>query len=336
MTKYIVRRIFQMFLALFVISVLTFILMRAIPGGPWSREKKLPERTVALLNERYNLDAPIVEQYLSYMANISLPRLTDNELRRSTTEDYLVNIYIPGVDKTLRWGNFGPIYQSRSRTVNDIFRENFPVSAQLGVAALAVAIVIGIPAGIIAALNRNSRWDYVSMGIALLGVSVPVIVSGPILRYYFGVNLKILPVSGWGTWQHIVMPAFALGFTSSALIARLTRASLLQVLHEDYIRTARAKGLSERVVIGLHALKNALIPVVTVLGPLFAGLVTGSFVTELIFDIPGLGRFYIDSIRNRDYAVIMGTTLLYAAIVIAANLVVDIIYAWLDPRIQYS
>jgi ABC-type dipeptide/oligopeptide/nickel transport system permease component len=174
------------------------------------------------------------------------------------------------------------------------------------------------------------------MGLAIIGVSVPVIVSGPILRYFFGVQLKVLPPTGWGTFQHIIMPAFALGFTSSALLARLTRASLLQVLNEDYIRTARAKGLKERTVILLHALKNSMIPVVTVLGPLFAFLVTGSFVTEIIFGIPGLGEFFVSSITNRDYPVIMGTTLLFGFILVAANLVVDLVYAWLDPRISYS
>jgi ABC-type dipeptide/oligopeptide/nickel transport system permease component len=173
------------------------------------------------------------------------------------------------------------------------------------------------------------------MSIAIVGVSLPVIISGPILRYFFGVQLGILPPTGWGTLEHMILPAFALGFANSALLARLTRASLLQVLNEDYIRTARAKGLSERVVIGLHALKNSLIPVVTILGPLFAFLITGSFVTEIIFGIPGLGQFYITSITNRDYPVIMGVTLLFGAFLILANMFVDLLYALIDPRIQY-
>jgi ABC-type dipeptide/oligopeptide/nickel transport system permease component len=174
------------------------------------------------------------------------------------------------------------------------------------------------------------------MGFAIVGVSVPTIISGPLLQYFFGVNLKILPISGWESWQHMILPSFALGFTQSALIARLTRASLLQVLNEDYIRTARSKGLRESHVIILHALKNALIPVATILGPMVAFLVTGSFVTETIFGIPGIGRFFVTSIANRDYPLIMGTVLLFALFLVVANTLVDVVYAWLDPRIRFD
>ncbi|MEL7234440.1 MAG: ABC transporter permease subunit, partial [Chloroflexota bacterium] len=218
---------------------------------------------------------------------------------------------------TLRWFNFGPSYASRSQSVNDYFRNQLIVSAQLGLASIIVAMVIGIPLGIVAALNRNTAWDYLSMGVAILGVSVPVIVLGPILQYV-AVEVDWLPVSGWGTWQQGILPAFALGFAQSALLARLTRASLLQVLNEDYIRTARAKGLMDRAVILIHALKNAIIPVVTVVGPLFAALVTGSFVTEQIFAIPGIGSYFIVSVTNRDYPMIMGTILLYAFFLVIA------------------
>ncbi|MBN2469501.1 MAG: ABC transporter permease [Anaerolineae bacterium] len=336
MGKYIVRRLLQMIVVLFVISLLTFATMRAVPGGPFSTEKNLPQRALEQLEAKYNLDEPMHMQYLHYMGDIAIPRLTENELPRTVMNDYMINIYIPGVDKTLRWVNFGPSYKSVSQTVNSIIKDTLPVSAVLGVGAMIVAIVIGIPAGIISALNRNTRWDYVAMGVAIVGVSVPVIVSGPILRYVFGVQLRWLPPTGWGSFEHLIMPAFALGFSQSARLARLTRASLLQVLNEDYIRTARSKGLNERVVIGLHALKNAMIPVITTLGPMLAFLVTGSFVAELIFGIPGMGKFFVVSITNRDYPVIMGTTLLLATIVILANLAVDLIYVWLDPRIQYS
>jgi ABC-type dipeptide/oligopeptide/nickel transport system permease component len=219
--------------------------------------------------------------------------------------------------------------------------------------ALLLAVIIGIPLGILAGLKQNTFWDYGAMGIAILGVSLPIIVLGPILVWIFGVNLKILPPTGWGAkppfvlgvfpssldpnyFRYAIMPAFALGFASSAIIARLTRASLLQTIREDYIRTARAKGLSERVVVGRHALKNSMIPVITILGPLFAALVTGTFVAELIFGIPGLGKYFITSITNRDYPVIMGTVLLYAIFLVVMNLVVDITYAWLDPRIRYD
>jgi ABC-type dipeptide/oligopeptide/nickel transport system permease component len=336
MTRFVVQRMIQMFVVLLVISMMTFAAMRAVPGGPFSSEKNLAPRTLQQLEAKYNLDEPIYMQYIHYIGDIAIPHITENELPKSVLNDYLINIHIPGLDKTLRWMNFGPSYKSQSQTVNDIIEDTLPVSATLGVAALLIAISIGIPAGIIAALNRNSTLDYVSMGIAITGVSIPVIVSGPVLRYVFGVQLGWLPPTGWGDPEHVIMPAFALGFAQSALLARLTRASLLQVLNEDYIRTARAKGLAERTVIGYHALKNALIPVVTVLGPLFAFLATGSFVAELIFGIPGLGKFFVTSISNRDYPVIMGTTLLLGAIVIAANLLADIIYVMLDPRIQYS
>ena len=325
-----------MFLSLAIVSLITFAFMRAIPGNPFDTGKGVPERVQQQLEAKYNLDDPIHWQYLHYMGDVIIPQVTENELPQTFENDYLINIYVPVVDQTLRWMNFGPTYRSPGQTVNDIFRQRFPVSFELGIAAMIVAMVIGIPAGVIAALNRNATWDYVSMSVAIVGVSVPAIVSGPILRYFFGVELQILPPTGWGTFQHIIMPAFVLGFSSSALLARLTRASLLQVLNEDYIRTAKAKGLNRRTVIVLHAMKNAMIPVVTVLGPLFAALVTGSFVTEIIFGIPGMGEYFVTSITNRDYPVIMGTTLMYGAILIIANLLVDLAYAWLDPRISYS
>jgi ABC-type dipeptide/oligopeptide/nickel transport system permease component len=219
--------------------------------------------------------------------------------------------------------------------------------------ALLIAVIIGMPLGIMSALNHNKWPDYLGMGVAIFGVSVPTIVLAPTLVWIFGVALKWLPPTGWGAkppfvmglfpshlgwayFKYAILPAFVLGFGSSAVIARLTRASVLQVIREDYIRTARAKGLSERLVILRHALKNALIPVVTVLGPLFAGLVTGTFITELVFGIPGLGKYFVISISNRDYPVIMGTILLYAVFLVISNLVVDLIYGFLDPRIRYE
>ncbi|MFO7323534.1 MAG: ABC transporter permease [Chloroflexota bacterium] len=339
MARFIARRIMWMLLVLFVLSIITFLLMRLVPGGPFDREKPLPEATIKLLEQRYNLDAPLHEQYFNYLSDIALPRITYGQQRPNSAEDYLINIPLPevfGEEATLRWVNFGPTYKSRSRSVNSIFRENLPVSFQLGLAAMTVSMAIGIPLGTIAALKRNTPIDYASMGIAIMGVSVPVIVTAPVLQYLFGVQLRLLPVSGWGKLEHMILPAFALGFVSSALLARLTRASLLQVLGEDYIRTARAKGLAERRVVSLHALKNSLIPVVTVLGPLFAALVTGTFVVEVIFGIPGMGRYFVTSITGRDYPVIMGTILLYAFFLVVANMLVDIIYVWLDPRIRYD
>lgn len=337
MAVFIFRRFLGMIVVLILVSAITFVLMRTVPGGPFDREKALPEQTIRQLEEKYHLNDPFFLQYTRYIGDIMVPRVTTGEFKRSVTEDYLINIPLPfGDNTTIRWMNFGPSIKTRSRTVNDIFRDNLPVSFQLGMAALAVALTIGVPAGMIAALNRNTGWDYASMAIAIIGVSVPVIVMGPILRYIFGVELKLLPPTGWGTWQHVIMPAVSLGLASSALLARLTRASLLQVLNEDYIRTARAKGLTERAVIIMHAMKNAMIPVVTVIGPIFAALVTGTFVAELVFGIPGMGKFFITSITNRDYPVIMGTVLLYAAFLVIANMLVDITYAWLDPRIRYD
>jgi len=337
MTQYIIRRILSMLGVLFVVALLTFVLMRAIPGNPFDLSAKpVPPRVLEQLAAKYNLDEPPYLQFIHYVGDIAVPRITPDVLERSILNDYLINIPIPATNYVFRWMNFGPSYRDPSRTVNDIFERHLPISFQLGVAALVVAMVIGIPFGTIAALNRNSGWDYASMTIALIGVSIPAIVSGPILRYVFGVELGWLPPTGWGTPQHVILPAFSLGFTSSAILARLTRASLLQVLNEDYIRTARAKGLSERVVITAHAMRNAMIPVVTILGPLFAALTTGTFITERIFGIAGMGTFFISSIGNRDYPVIMGTTLLFGSFLVLANLVVDIMYVWIDPRISYS
>lgn len=336
MTAFIARRILWMALVLFAVSLTTFFLMRTVPGGPFSREKELPPAILANLEAKYHLNDPFLVQYANYVSDVLIPRITASEYQRSATEDYLVNIPLPGDTYTIRWGNFGPSLVERSRTVTSMFKANLPITVQLGIAAMMVALVIGLPAGTIAALNRNSSLDYLSMGIATLGVSVTVITLGPILQYVFGLSPHILPMTGWGNFSNVILPAVALGFGQAALIARLTRASLLQVLNEDYVRTARAKGLPERRVITIHALKNALIPVVTILGPLSAYLLTGSFVTETIFVIPGIGEKFVSSIGNRDYPVIMGTVMLYAFILVIANTLVDISYAWLDPRIRFN
>lgn len=344
MSTFIARRILWMMLVIFAVSAITFVLMHAVPGGPFDKEKKLPDHVIANLEKKYRLDQTLTQQYVEYMADILIPRITNGESTRTTMSDFLFNIQLRGDDKTteeneaiyLRWMNWGPSYASRTRTVNDIFREQLPISFTLGVLALSLAVVVGVPLGILAGLNRNTPVDYLCMAIAIFGVSVPVIVMGPILIWLFAVQLRWLPPSGWGTVEQAILPTIALGGASTALLARLTRASLLQVLREEYITTARAKGLAERAVIGIHALKNALIPVATVLGPLFAALVTGTFVTETIFGIPGMGRYFITSITNRDYPVIMGTILLYAIFLVVANVIVDITYAWLDPRIRFT
>lgn len=351
MGRYIARRLIYLVVVLIVVSFITFGLMHAVPGGPFDREKALPPEIMANLEKRYHLDDPLWKQYLNYLYDVFIPRLTTKPPAGTLEDDFLINAKVGGV--WIRWMNFGPSYASRSRTVNDIFRQQLPISAQLGTMALLVALIIGMPLGIIAALKQNTILDYFSMSVAIFGVSVPVIVLGPLLIWIFGVTLKWLPPTGWGAkppyllgflptqwgWDYFrfaIMPSVALGLGSSAVIARLTRASLLQTIREDYIRTARAKGLQERLVITRHALKNSLIPVVTILGPMFAALVTGTFVTELVFGIPGMGKYFVTSITNRDYPVIMGTILLYAVFLVIANLVVDIIYAYLDPRIRYE
>lgn len=300
---------------LFFISIVTFALSHAVPGGPFDREKALPAEIIANLNKHYGLDQPLWKQYTDYIG-----------LTRKPSGRY----------EGLLQGKFGPSYSSRSRTVNDIFRDHVPVSATLGLAALIIALGIGVPLGVAAALKQNTFWDYLSMGVAILGVSVPSVVLGPVFILVFALTLGWFPVAGWGRLDKMVMPAVALGLGSSAIIARLTRASMLQVIREDYIRTARSKGLDERVVTVRHALKNAFIPVATILGPMFAALTTGTFVVERIFAIPGMGRYFITSVTDRDYPVVMGTILLYAVFLVISNLAVDVTYAFLDPRIQYD
>jgi ABC-type dipeptide/oligopeptide/nickel transport system permease component len=306
MLRYVIRQVLWMIPVLFFISVITFALAHAVPGGPFDREHPLPPEIIANLEKYYGLDKPVWQQYADYIGGI-----------------------------VTRF-DFGPVYSSRSRRVNDIFADHLPVSAQLGVVSLLIAVGIGLPLGMIAALKQNTLWDYLGIGVAIFGVSVPNIVLGPLLILIFALTLGWLPVAGWGTPAHMVMPAVALGLSFSARIARLTRASMLQVIREDYIRTARAKGLNERVVMIRHALKNAFIPVATILGPMFAALVTGTFVVEQIFAVPGMGRYFITSVTNRDYPVVMGTILLYAFFLVLANLAVDVTYAFLDPRIRFQ
>ncbi len=351
MGRYIARRLIYLLAVLLVTSAITFLLMRAVPGGPLDREKPLPPEAKANLEKYYGLNDPAWKQYGRYLNNVVLPHITTKPPGNTVFDDYLISFKVGNA--WFQWMNFGPSYSSRTRTVNDIFRQQLPVSFQLGVLALLVAVIIGMPLGIVAALKQNTIFDYLGMSVAIFGVSVPVIVLGPIFIWIFGVSLKWLPPTGWGAkapyllgflprsidwnfFRYAVMPAVALGLGGSAMIARLSRASLLQVVREDYIRTARAKGLQEPLVVTRHALKNSLIPVVTILGPMFANLVTGTFVTEAIFGIPGMGKYFVTSITNRDHPVIMGTILLYAVFLVISNLVVDILYAYLDPRIRYD
>ena len=336
MARYIIRRILQFIPVLIAISLFTFVLMQAIPGGPFDfvGDRSLPPTIVANLEAKYHLDWPQWKQYLSYMVG----------------DDILGEV---GESRGVIRGDFGPSYHFRGQTVADIIKITLPVSAQLGFMSLLLAIIIGIPTGIIAALNQNTWIDYTSTFAAVMFVSIPNMVLAPILIWIFALKLGWFPVAGWGAkppyllgflpnalnkefFARAVMPVFALGTASAAGIARLTRASLLQVIGEDYIRTARAKGLRERAVIVVHALKNSLIPVVTILGPAFAGLLTGTFIVEQIFGINGMGKHFVTSVGNRDYQVITSVTLIYAVVLVIANLLVDITYAWLDPRIRYD
>ncbi len=305
MFAYIIRRIFWAVIILLILSLITFTLMHMIPGGPFDREKKLPSEIIANLEAYYHMDEPIWKQYLNYLGGI---------------------VHF----------DLGPSFSSRSRTVNDIIRQQAPISAQLGLFAFLIATGLGIPLGILGALKQNTPIDYTCMWLAILGVSIPNMALGPLLIWIFGLKLGWLPIARWGGISHMILPAITLGTAYSAIIARLTRASMLQVIREDYIRTARAKGLSERIVMLHHALKNALIPVTTVLGPIFAIIITGSMIVEQIFAIPGIGKYFVTSVTNRDYPVIMGITLFFGALIVTANLVVDITYGFLDPRIRYE
>ena len=303
MGGYVLRRAISVILVVFVVATGTFILMHAIPGGPFKKEKALPPAVQRNIEERYKLNDPLWKQYTDYMSNL------------------------------IR-GDLGPSFKYLGRSVNDIIRDGFPVSATLGAWAILFALVVGVPAGIISALNQNRWQDNVVMAIAIIGVSVPNFVIATLLMYVFAVKLRWLPVAMWGTPRHVILPMIALAGFPAAFFARLMRSSTLDVLSQDYIRTARAKGLSWYAVVVKHVVKNAILPVVTYLGPLIAGILTGSFVVENIFAIPGLGRYYVTSIYNRDYTTIMGVTIFYSAFLVLLNFLVDIAYGWIDPRIK--
>lgn len=305
MTAYLIRRTLWIIPVLLGVSLITFGLMHLVPGGPWDREKNLAPAIVENLNRKYNLDKPPWEQYLLFVWNAS-------------------------------HGDLGISYSSQDKNVSEIILRGFPITATLGLVALAFALTVGLGLGILSALRQNSWIDYLSLFFATLGASTPNFVSAIVLIIIFAVGLHLLRTGGWGSPDQVIMPAVALGFTPAAFLTRITRASLLETLGQDYVRTARAKGLSERLVLTRHILKNALIPVVTVLGPLAAYLVTGSFIIENVFSIPGIGRIFVQGIGARDYALIMGAVLFYALVVAVANLVVDLLYGVIDPRIRYT
>ncbi len=307
MLKYTIRRLLLMVPTLFFVALITFSLAHAAPGGPFDKNenKRLPQQIEDNLTRYYGLDEPLPQQFLLYLRNAA--RL-----------------------------DFGTSIQ-RNRSVNEIIAQGLPVTVQLGVQALLLALLVALPLGIVSALKQNSGVDYGSLFLATIGTTIPSFVIAILFIYIFGVWLRLLPFVGWGDGldvRRMIMPTVILALPGAAFLTRITRASMLEALGQDYVRTARGKGLREGTVIVRHALKNALIPVATIVGPATAGLITGSFIIETLFSIPGIGRLYIISINARDYPIIMATTLLYAFLIVIANLSVDLVYGVLDPRIK--
>ncbi len=305
MTWYIVRRIFWLLVVLLAVSFITFSLMHLVPGGPWDKEKQLAPQVVENLNRKYGLDKPFFVQFGNFLWGVVR-------------------------------GDLGVSYSSQDRNVTDILLEGLPKTATLGVVAFALAIIIGIPLGMFAALKQNSAVDYASVLFSTVFASIPGFVLGILLMIVFSVMLHWLPTGGWGSARQVIMPAFALAALPAAYVARITRASTLEVVRQDYVRTARMKGLTEQIILTRHVLRNAFIPVITVAGPELAFLISGSFIIENLFSIPGIGRLFVQGIFARDYGLIMGAVLFYAFAVAVVNLVVDILYAVIDPRIRYD
>lgn len=304
MNKFILSRLLQAIPVLLVVVTATFFLVRLAPGGPFSDEKAVPPEVLSALEAKYNLDLPVWQQYTRYLGE-------------------------------LLQGDFGPSFKYPGRSVNELIAAGFPATAELGFYALLVAIFIGTCAGVVAALKPNTAQDYIPMSTAMLGICMPSFLMGPLLVLIFGIWLEWLPVSGWGDLPgDKLLPAITLGTGYAAYIARLSRGGMLEVLSQDYIRTARAKGLPERVVILKHALRGGLIPVVAFLGPAFAGLLSGSFVVETIFQIPGLGRFFVQAAFNRDYTMVMGSTVFFATLIVLFNLLSDVLAVWINPRLR--
>jgi len=305
MRKLLLSRLLQAIPTLWVIATLTFFMTRFAPGGPFDSEKAIAEEIKAKLESHFGLDRPLLEQYLIYLQN-------------------------------LLHGDLGPSFKYPEWDVSELIATAFPVSLTLGILSLLIALCIGIPIGMIAALRRNSWMDYLPMSLSMAGICLPTFVLGPLLIFALSTNLGVLPPLGWygpGDW---VLPSLTLGLFYAAYIARLTRAGMLETLQLDYIRTARAKGANSWRILTKHAAKGGLLPVVTFLGPAFAGLITGSFVIESIFFIPGLGKFFVTAAFHRDYTMVLGTVLFYATLIIFLNLLVDILQAWLDPKARQT
>jgi oligopeptide transport system permease protein len=305
MLRFILRRLLQLVPVLFVILTATFFMLRAVPGGPFTQEKAVSPEVLRNLEAHYGLDQPVWKQYLTYLGHL------------------------------LR-GDLGPSFKYSNRTVNEIIAGKLPTSLELGGWSLLVAFVVGLPLGILAAIRRNTWVDYLCSSVGLIGICVPPFVLGPLLALVFGIYLKWFDVSGWEYADDRVLPCLTLGFAYAAYFMRLTRGGMLEVLHLDYIRTARAKGASEARIVFHHALRGGLLPLVSFLGPAVAGILTGSFILETIFQIPGLGREFVTSATNRDYTLVLGLVVLYTVFIVAMNLVVDVIQVWLNPRLRFE
>ncbi|MFZ8928237.1 MAG: ABC transporter permease [Pseudohongiellaceae bacterium] len=306
MWRFIGFRVLQAIPVILSVITVTFFLVRAAPGGPFDTEKAVSEQVRAVLEARYQLDLPLHEQYLSYLGDLFK-------------------------------GDMGPSFYYPARSVNDLIFQGLPITAELGFYALVFALFIGSLAGVFAALKPNSAQDYVPMSIAMVGICMPSFLLGPLLVLVFGIWLDVMPISGWGNSPgDKVLPSITLGAMYAAYIARLSRSGMLEVMNQDYLRTARAKGLPEHVVVLKHALRGGLLPVISYLGPAFAALLSGSFVVETVFQIPGLGRFYIQAAFNRDYTMILGTTVFLSTLIVVFNLLSDIVAAWLNPRLRYQ
>lgn len=304
MLRIIVQRLLTAIPVLFLVILVTFILIRMAPGGPFDAERAVPPQVLENLNKRYHLDDPLPVQFGNYLWH-------------------------------LLQGDFGPSFKYPSRTVTEVIAAGLPVTLELSVYALMIAIIVGLTAGIIASLKPNTPQDYVPMSLAMMGICLPSFVLGPLLILAFGLGLEWLPVSGWGVSAgDKILPALTLGAAYAAYIARLSRGGMLETLSQDYIRTARAKGLPEWRVVYYHALRSGIAPVVAFSGPAVAGLLSGSFVVETIFQIPGLGRFYLQAAFNRDYTMILGLTILFAFFIILCNLLADILQVWLNPKLR--
>ena len=304
MTAIILRRLLQGVPVLLVVITATFFLIKVAPGGPFDAERALPAEVLKNLESRYRLDAPVYQQFLDYVGN-------------------------------LVQGDFGPSFRYPGRSVTELIATGMPITFELACYALLIAILVGLLAGMLAAMRPNTVQDYLPMSLAMTGICLPSFLLGPLLVLVFGIWLEWLPVSGWGySPGDKILPSITLGLAYAAVIARLTRGGLLEILAEDFIRTARAKGLSSSRVLLRHALRGGLAPVVAYLGPAVAGLLTGSFVVETIFQIPGLGRFYVQAAFNRDYTMILGTTILLSTLIILLNIVADLVGIWLNPRLR--